>query len=71
MTTQAITYNNHRWGLYIKSFDSNEKLKDFFNLLALSVDKQGVPFAAAVEGMKLDFPFLFYLKLFMHSSPSI
>ena len=50
MTNQAITYNNHNWGLYVETYDSNPKIKDFFNLLALSVDLKGISFGAAFEG---------------------
>eukprot|EP00112_Aurelia_sp_Birch-Aquarium-sp1_P007176 Seg1782.10 transcript_id=Seg1782.10/GoldUCD/mRNA.D3Y31 product="Gamma-glutamyl hydrolase" protein_id=Seg1782.10/GoldUCD/D3Y31 len=54
MTNQAITYNNHNWGLHVETYDSNPKIKEFFNLLALSVDLKGIAFGAAFEAK--DYP---------------
>ena len=48
-TKRPLAFNNHRWGIYKRTFGKGS-LKKFFKLLATSKDRKGVEFAAAIEG---------------------
>ena len=48
-TNRPLAFNNHRWGIYKGTFGKG-LLKKFFKLLAISKDRKGVEFVAAIEG---------------------
>lgn len=49
--TRPLTYNSHRWGIYPRDFNSNYRLRAFFNILSTSKDRKGIEFVAAMEGL--------------------
>lgn len=51
--TKNITMNLHHDGVYPDAFKTNFKLASFYNLLATNVDRKGLPFASAFEGINV------------------
>jgi gamma-glutamyl hydrolase len=53
--TVPITANFHDWSVTVKSFDKSEKMKNFFDVLSTSVDRNGTKFVSTMEGKKYPF----------------
>jgi gamma-glutamyl hydrolase len=45
----ALAMENHAHGVLTTSFEENPRLKDFFKVLALSLDNKGLPYIAMME----------------------
>ncbi len=43
---------NHRSGVHMTSYGDNPELADFFRVLSLSLDKQGVSYISTLEGRR-------------------
>eukprot|EP00794_Sanderia_malayensis_P018650 gene18651-20531_t len=82
VTTQALSYHNHKWGVYMKEYQTVSGINSFFKNLATTKDKRGVEFVSAFEARHYPIfgvqwhpekpPFEWYSKLNMdHSLPSI
>jgi len=52
LTTQPVTLNNHVWGLSPLSYQMNEYLSTFYNVLANNYDRENKEFISLMEGMK-------------------
>ena len=55
LSTVPITANFHHWSVTVKSFNQNKKMKDFFNVLSTSVDRNGTEFVSTMEGKHYPF----------------
>ncbi|OQS05514.1 gamma-glutamyl hydrolase [Thraustotheca clavata] len=55
LTNKPLTINSHKYGITPSGFKSSLALSSFYNILATSVDRQGVEFIAAIEAMKYPF----------------
>eukprot|EP01134_Creolimax_fragrantissima_P006050 CFRG6050T1 len=49
LATEAITSNEHVMGVTPKRFAINKKLNDFFKVLSVNKDRQGISFVSAIE----------------------
>jgi len=49
LSREAVTMNNHHYGIYPDHFASTPALSSFYNLLSTSQDRQGVPFVSMME----------------------
>lgn len=55
MQNEEITYNNHHDGVYLSTFDKYSELKENYNVITTSTDRQGVEYVATFEHKQ--FPF--------------
>lgn len=44
-----IAFENHMHGVVMPAYEENPRLRDFFKVLALSLDKAGLPYISAME----------------------
>ena len=51
MGSENLTYNHHGYGIDPVTYESNPKLKDFFEILSTNIDVDGNEFVSTVEGM--------------------
>lgn len=51
LASQDVTMNNHHYGISTSNFAQNTRLTSFFRLLSTNVDRAGLPFVSAVEGI--------------------
>jgi gamma-glutamyl hydrolase len=52
LSTDNVTMNNHHYGIYPEHFDTTPALSDFYNILSLNKDRQGVAFVSTMEAKK-------------------
>ncbi|KIY93948.1 gamma-glutamyl hydrolase [Monoraphidium neglectum] len=52
LQNQAIAMENHMHGVLMTSYEENPKLKDFFKVLSLSLDRKGLPYISTMEARK-------------------
>eukprot|EP00698_Gefionella_okellyi_P006616 TRINITY_DN15940_c0_g1_i1.p1 TRINITY_DN15940_c0_g1~~TRINITY_DN15940_c0_g1_i1.p1 ORF type:complete len:312 (-),score=64.62 TRINITY_DN15940_c0_g1_i1:51-986(-) len=50
LDNQAVTMNNHAWGVSLSNYQANNNLTNFFNILSTNVDRAGKTFVSSVEG---------------------
>ncbi|KAM9744566.1 gamma-glutamyl hydrolase isoform 2-T3 [Menidia menidia] len=55
LTQEPLTGNFHHFGLTVKSFQENEKLRGFFSLISTNIAENGAHFVSTIEGKR--FPF--------------
>ena len=55
LSTVPITANFHDWSVTVKSFNESKEMKDFFNVLSTSVDRNGTEFVSTMEGKHYPF----------------
>ena len=55
LSTVPITANFHEWSVTVKSFNESKEMKDFFNVLSTSVDRNGTEFVSTMEGKHYPF----------------
>jgi gamma-glutamyl hydrolase len=51
ISSEPITFNSHHWGVTTETFNSNQKLNQFFTVLSTNKDRKGVEFISSMEGM--------------------
>jgi gamma-glutamyl hydrolase len=52
LSGQAVTMNNHRFGVSPSTYASNSKLSSFFRMISWDMDRGNKPFISTVEGFK-------------------
>lgn len=52
ISNEKAMYFNHRYGFTNETFQKNQKLKDFWDVLSYSHDKNGNVFVSMVEAKK-------------------
>ncbi|XP_078107152.1 gamma-glutamyl hydrolase [Sander vitreus] len=55
LTQEPLTGNFHHYGLTVKTFQENEKLRSFFSLLSTNVAENEVHFVSTIEGKRYPF----------------
>ncbi len=55
LSTIPATANFHTWSVTVKSFNENKNMKDFYNILSTSVDRNGTEFVSTMEGKRYPF----------------
>ncbi|XP_019954906.1 gamma-glutamyl hydrolase [Paralichthys olivaceus] len=55
LTQEPLTGNFHHYGLEMKSFQENEKLRNFFSLLSTNVAENRAHFVSTIEGKRYPF----------------
>ena len=55
LATQKLTANSHHDGIKPATFDSDARLKAFYNVLSTNVDSQGRPFVSSFEAKSYPF----------------
>lgn len=55
LSHEPLTGNFHHYGLTVKTFQENEKLKTFFSVLSTNVAQNGAHFISTLEGRKYPF----------------
>ncbi|KAM7425690.1 hypothetical protein ABFA07_022910 [Porites harrisoni] len=55
ITQQDINYNNHFRGITPETFNKDEKLKNFFQIVSINKDRKGKPFISTMEARKYPF----------------
>ncbi|MBN3309688.1 GGH hydrolase, partial [Amia calva] len=48
LASEPITENSHRWSLSLETYNKNEKLKNFYNILTTNIDKK-LEFVSTME----------------------
>lgn len=49
LQNQPLAMENHAHGLLMTAYEENPRLKDFFKVLSLSLDKAGLPYISTIE----------------------
>ncbi|XP_047449100.1 gamma-glutamyl hydrolase [Mugil cephalus] len=55
VTQEPLTGNFHTYGVTVKTFHENEKLRSFFSLLSTNVAESGAHFISTIEGKRYPF----------------
>lgn len=55
LSTVPSTGNFHDWSVTVKSFNNNENMTDFYDILSTSVDRNGIEFVSTMEGKHYPF----------------
>ncbi|XP_038560254.1 gamma-glutamyl hydrolase [Micropterus salmoides] len=55
LTQEPLTGNFHNYGVTVKTFQDNDKLKSFFSLLSTNIAENGAHFVSTIEGKTYPF----------------
>lgn len=55
LQNKPIAMENHMHGLLSTTYEENPRLKDFFKVLSLSMDRKGLPYVSTMEARKYPF----------------